>query len=184
MSLGRRYETPVAAARPWWMRVSVMVIDAELTRRMLDRSVSSGIDRLAGRYGDAFASRSTARERASSIDQEQLVFMYTPRSIDLIISSIELDPGSRFRLAMRSIGGRFQLVARELLEEELVVGHILIEGVDEECVVVGRYHGQAPEVDGVTFIYSDGLEIGTVVKVRMTDAFEYDLAGEKVYRHL
>jgi ribosomal protein S12 methylthiotransferase len=33
-------------------------------------------------------------------------------------------------------------------------------------------------VDGVTFIYSDRLEINTFVKVRITDAFEYDIAGE------
>ncbi|MCK4768553.1 MAG: hypothetical protein KAS28_09205, partial [Desulfobacula sp.] len=37
---------------------------------------------------------------------------------------------------------------------------------------------QAPEVDGMTFIYANGLEIGTMVNVRITDAFEYDIAGE------
>ena len=30
----------------------------------------------------------------------------------------------------------------------------------------------------MTFIYSPGLEIGTIVRVRITDAFEYDIAGE------
>ncbi|MCF6246520.1 MAG: 30S ribosomal protein S12 methylthiotransferase RimO [Desulfobacula sp.] len=56
---------------------------------------------------------------------------------------------------------------------------VIVEENVESGVYIGRTRFQAPEVDGVTFIYSNGLEIGTIVKVRMTDAFEYDLAGEK-----
>jgi len=59
------------------------------------------------------------------------------------------------------------------------VYEVLVEENPEDGVYVGRTRFQAPEVDGVTFIYADGLEIGTFVKVRMTDAFEYDLAGER-----
>ncbi len=55
---------------------------------------------------------------------------------------------------------------------------VLVEENPEEGVYIGRTKFQAPEVDGVTFIYADGLEIGTIVKVRITDAFEYDIAGE------
>ncbi|MGI9644458.1 MAG: CHAT domain-containing protein [Ilumatobacteraceae bacterium] len=42
--------------------------DADLTRRLVGKTIARGIDRLASAYGDAFASRSTARHRASSID--------------------------------------------------------------------------------------------------------------------
>ncbi|MCG8619016.1 MAG: 30S ribosomal protein S12 methylthiotransferase RimO, partial [Desulfobacterales bacterium] len=56
---------------------------------------------------------------------------------------------------------------------------VIIEENPEEGVYIGRTPFQAPEVDGVTFIYSDGLDIGTLVQVRITDAFEYDIAGEK-----
>ncbi|RLC03582.1 MAG: 30S ribosomal protein S12 methylthiotransferase RimO [Deltaproteobacteria bacterium] len=55
---------------------------------------------------------------------------------------------------------------------------VLIEENPEQGVYVGRTMFQAPDVDGVTFIYAHGLEIGTVVKVRITKAFEYDVAGE------
>ena len=58
------------------------------------------------------------------------------------------------------------------------VFEVLVEENPEPGVYIGRTMFQAPEVDGVTFIYSDGLETGTFVKVRMTDAFEYDIAGE------
>ncbi|MBU1342549.1 MAG: 30S ribosomal protein S12 methylthiotransferase RimO [Proteobacteria bacterium] len=54
---------------------------------------------------------------------------------------------------------------------------VLVEENPEQGVYIGRTMFQAPEVDGMTFIYSDGLEIGTFVKVRITDAFEYDIAG-------
>ena len=58
------------------------------------------------------------------------------------------------------------------------VFEVLVEENPESGVYIGRTLFQAPEVDGVTFIYADGLEIGTFVKVRITDAFEYDIAGE------
>lgn len=55
---------------------------------------------------------------------------------------------------------------------------VLVEENPEKGVYLGRTMFQAPDVDGITFIYSDGLEISTFVNVKMTDAFEYDIAGE------
>nr|NJM03968.1 30S ribosomal protein S12 methylthiotransferase RimO [Desulfobacula sp.] len=55
---------------------------------------------------------------------------------------------------------------------------VLVEESPEPGVYIARTLFQAPEVDGVTFIYAEGLEMGTFVKVKITDAFEYDLAGE------
>ncbi len=55
---------------------------------------------------------------------------------------------------------------------------VLVEENPEPGVYLGRTMFQAPEVDGVTFIYADSLEINTAVKVRITDAYEYDIAGE------
>jgi len=42
---------------------------------------------------------------------------------------------------------------------------------------MGRTRFQAPEVDGVTIIHANGLEIGDVIRVRITDTLEYDLIG-------
>jgi len=68
----------------------------------------------------------------------------------------------------------------ESINEDYVgkVFEVLVEESPEPGVYIGRTRFQAPEVDGVTFIYADGVEIGTFVKVRITDAFEYDIAGE------
>ena len=52
--------------------------------------------------------------RESSIDHDRLVSSSTPRSMPATRSSNVASPGSRLRFAMRSIGGRFQLSAREL----------------------------------------------------------------------
>jgi len=76
------------------------------------------------------------------------------------------------------------MAAQAKISESINAGYVgktfevLVEENPEEGVYIGRTMFQAPEVDGVTFIYADGLEIGTFVKVKITDAFEYDIAGE------
>lgn len=55
---------------------------------------------------------------------------------------------------------------------------VLVEETSEENVFIGRTFFQAPEVDGITYIHSDKLQIGSFVNVMIADAYEYDLAGE------
>lgn len=62
---------------------------------------------------------------------------------------------------------------------------VLIEEMPEAGLYLGRSCFQAPEVDGVTFVYPSATKalkpnIGEFVDVTVTDAFEYDLAGETV----
>jgi ribosomal protein S12 methylthiotransferase len=57
---------------------------------------------------------------------------------------------------------------------------VLVEENPEPGLFTGRTMFQAPEVDGVTFVYSQGLAIGSMVQVKITDGYEYDIAGEKV----
>ena len=53
---------------------------------------------------------------------------------------------------------------------------------EKSCVYVGRTRADAPEIDGSVIFSAPGIAIddiiGTIVKVRITDAFDYDLAGE------
>jgi ribosomal protein S12 methylthiotransferase len=61
------------------------------------------------------------------------------------------------------------------------LGHryrVLIEEQPEAGLYLGRTDFQAPDVDGVTFVYADHLSIGDRVEVTITDAHEYDLSGE------
>ncbi len=68
--------------------------------------------------------------------------------------------------------GNFRHVGKEYL--------VLVEENPEPGLYLGRTQFQAPDVDGVTFIYSEGLAIGSFVRVKITDAFAYDIAGEAV----
>jgi ribosomal protein S12 methylthiotransferase len=57
---------------------------------------------------------------------------------------------------------------------------VLVEGTDEHNRFKGRTFFQAPEVDGLTQILSQQLQIGSFVSVRIEDTFEYDLTGKVV----
>lgn len=53
---------------------------------------------------------------------------------------------------------------------------VLSEGLDEDGAPVGRWRGQAPEVDGVVLL-DRNVEAGTIVRVRIDDTACYDLEG-------
>jgi ribosomal protein S12 methylthiotransferase len=57
---------------------------------------------------------------------------------------------------------------------------VLVENTTEENLFNGRTFFQAPDVDGITYIHSEQLEIGSFAGVRVAEAFEYDLTGEVV----
>ena len=57
---------------------------------------------------------------------------------------------------------------------------VLIEGyIPDDDTYVGRSYKDAPNVDGLVFVSCDyELISGTIVRVKITDATEYDLLGE------
>jgi len=56
---------------------------------------------------------------------------------------------------------------------------VLVEGVDpDEGVVVGRWRGQAPEIDGLVLL--DAGEPGQILSARIVDSLGYDLEGEVI----
>jgi len=57
---------------------------------------------------------------------------------------------------------------------------VLIEGVSEETdlLLKGRTQQMAPDIDGQVYInQGEGME-GEIMKVKITDAYHYDLVGE------
>lgn len=56
---------------------------------------------------------------------------------------------------------------------------VMVEGVSEETelLLTGRNSQQAPDIDGVTYINEGTANPGDIVKVRITDAMDYDLIG-------
>ena len=72
-----------------------------------------------------------------------------------------------------------QEVSRDLLAEKVGrVVPVIVDGADEEGVI-GRSVWDAPDIDGSVFIdgATAGLVPGDIVKVRITEADEYDLWG-------
>lgn len=59
---------------------------------------------------------------------------------------------------------------------------VLVEGVSEETdlLLVGRHSQQAPDIDGVTYINEGEASLGELVKVKISDAHDYDLVGSLV----
>ena len=57
---------------------------------------------------------------------------------------------------------------------------VLVEEKSEDNLFIGRTYFQAPEVDGITYINSKQLQPGRFAGIKITDAFEYDLAGKTV----
>jgi ribosomal protein S12 methylthiotransferase len=59
---------------------------------------------------------------------------------------------------------------------------ILVEGPSDEHdhVMMGRHAGQAPEIDGQVYLSGGEADAGTMVRVQITQASEYDLVGEIV----
>jgi len=67
-------------------------------------------------------------------------------------------------------------------QQEALVGttlKVLVEGVSEETELLlqGRHQGQAPDIDGVTYINSGSAERGEVVEVLVEQAMDFDLVG-------
>jgi ribosomal protein S12 methylthiotransferase len=60
-----------------------------------------------------------------------------------------------------------------------LIVEVLVAGVDEdEGVVVGRWRGQAPEIDGLVLL--DGGTAGQIVSATLVDSLGFDLEGEVV----
>lgn len=79
-------------------------------------------------------------------------------------------------------------IQREISRQkmEALVGTIqeaVVEGRSDEHehIIEGRLWSQAPDIDGRTYIASPTpLNVGDIVKLRITDAHDYDLSGEIV----
>jgi ribosomal protein S12 methylthiotransferase len=56
---------------------------------------------------------------------------------------------------------------------------VLVEGVSSESehLLEGRWYGQAPGIDGVTYLADGEAKAGSIVRARVTQGSDYDLAA-------
>jgi ribosomal protein S12 methylthiotransferase len=89
----------------------------------------------------------------------------------------QIDDAERFDRASRV---REAADAVSTARAERLVGRtldVLSEGADPEGFPVGRWRGQAPEVDGIVML-DRAVDPGAIVPVRIETAYGYDLEGE------
>jgi ribosomal protein S12 methylthiotransferase len=86
---------------------------------------------------------------------------------------------------LAQVMGRQLEISRENNEKHL--GRtltVLVEESPEENIFIGRHSGQAPEVDGITYVHvkpaHSMVTTGSFTRVRIIDTLEYDLVGEAI----
>jgi ribosomal protein S12 methylthiotransferase len=79
---------------------------------------------------------------------------------------------------------RLMEIQREIsrARHEAMVGkeiQVLVEGPssESEYLLEGRWYGQAPGIDGVTYLANGEATPGSLVTARVTQAADYDLAA-------
>jgi ribosomal protein S12 methylthiotransferase len=73
-----------------------------------------------------------------------------------------------------------EISAAKLAKKVGTVMTVLVDDVDDEGSVA-RSAADAPEIDGLVYINEENLNVGEMVKVRITDSDEHDLWAELVY---
>lgn len=109
------------------------------------------------------------------------VFSYSPEEGTPAFSMPEQIPDDVKAKRLDELMVLQQKISQELNEE--MIGQeleVLIEGYDEgQNMYFGRSEFDAPDVDGVMHVRSDkDLQVGSLVQVKIVDAYEYDLVGE------
>lgn len=106
------------------------------------------------------------------------VFPYSPED-GTVAATLPGLPAKRTRIAraqrLRDVADRVGVEAAAARVGSVV--EVLSEGLDEEGVPVGRWRGQAPEVDGIVLLDRE-VEPGSIVSVRVVDTLGYDLEAE------
>ncbi|MCG2808714.1 MAG: 30S ribosomal protein S12 methylthiotransferase RimO [Coriobacteriia bacterium] len=106
------------------------------------------------------------------------VFPYSPED-GTVAATLPGLPAKRTRIAraqrLRDAADKVGVEAAAARIGSVV--EVLSEGVDEEGVPVGRWRGQAPEVDGIVLLDRE-VEPGDIVAARVIDTLGYDLEAE------
>ena len=77
---------------------------------------------------------------------------------------------------------RQMLISSELNQEKIgIIFDVIVDSMDEDGSFIGRTRFDAPEIDNsVIFTSKNKLQPGDIVKVKINDAFDYDIVGEEL----
>jgi len=95
------------------------------------------------------------------------------RRDDFVMSIVKEDRYHRLMTLQQGISSELQeaMVGREI--------EVLIEGPSDETdlLLQARYYGQAPDIDGVTYINEGFAKAGDIVRAEIVEAGDYDLVA-------
>ena len=117
------------------------------------------------------------------------VFEYSQEGGEHRAAGVNGEPDRRRRPRPSAAAGELMAIQRRINREQnkALIGkrvQVLVEGASPETehLLVGRMEGQAPEVDGLTYI-NDGMGYpGELVTLEITQAADYDVVGHIVER--
>jgi ribosomal protein S12 methylthiotransferase len=94
---------------------------------------------------------------------------------DPVPDEVKADRLARFMKAQAKISkARLKKRVGKLLD-------IMVDGTDEDGVLVGRSYGEAPEIDGKVYLSCEiPLKPGQIVKARVLESNEHDLHAEVI----
>ncbi len=92
----------------------------------------------------------------------------------------QVDDAVKERRASELMETAREVAARRMQRHVGTVLPVLVESVGQDGGYVGRSPFDAREIDGSVFVSGTALEIGSIVPVRISHSFEFDLAGEVV----
>lgn len=154
-----------------------LALIARVRRAMPDVVLRTTV--IAGFPGET---RADVDELIGFVEQADLdyvgVFPYSPEA-GTEAATLPGLPAKRTRLA-RAQGVRDAADRVGMTKVTRFIGEtleVISEGVDEEGEPVGRWRGQAPEIDGVVLLDRE-VPIGEIARVRVTDTLGYDLEAE------
>jgi ribosomal protein S12 methylthiotransferase len=103
---------------------------------------------------------------AASLDNGGAGSMGPERAAEII----DIQQSVTFRLLSEERGRRHRILVDRLIDKS-ADGHA-------DCSYVGRYYGQAYEIDGEVYLKASDLTVGEFVEARITDADVFDLKAE------
>jgi ribosomal protein S12 methylthiotransferase len=110
------------------------------------------------------------------------VFVYSPEEgtdASVMPDQVEKEEAEERRDSLMRLQQRISLEKNRSLVG--TVQEVLACGPETDSVFIGRSRADAPDIDGEVIFSAPGIAIGDIigriVKVRITDAFDYDLAG-------
>lgn len=152
-----------------------------LVKRLHDLGFTLRTSLIVGFPGETEADCDVMMDCVRELRFERLgVFRYSAEEGTLASELSAQIPEELKQERYETVMGLQEGISQQLCQQQVgKTVRVIVDGRNEAGLLVGRIMGQAPEIDGVTYISSKkDLTPGSFHDVLIKDAYEYDLLGE------